>query len=151
MFFLCAILCTNLQLHVLRSNCVESKSIRHVKLEMLPCNKSNFPTMHDIIYRRRQRSGRDYMAVAFQSSYVIKDWSQFLFGSWQKKTQSGYAHRVNRNNLNRVTQECAQPDWGYFGLTEQIFSINPYKLIQFFCYDIEKYIYFFENKANNRK
>jgi hypothetical protein len=45
--------------------------------------------MHDIIYRRRQRSGRDYMAVAFKSSYVIKDWSQFVFGSW-------------RNNLNQV-------------------------------------------------
>jgi hypothetical protein len=54
---------------------------KHVKLEMLPSNKSNFPTMHDIIYRRRQRSGRDYMAVAFKSSYVIKDLSQFLFGS----------------------------------------------------------------------
>jgi hypothetical protein len=29
--------------------------------------------MHDIIDRRRQRSGRDCMAVAFKSSYVIKD------------------------------------------------------------------------------
>jgi hypothetical protein len=45
--------------------------------------------MHEIIYRCRQRSGREYMAVAFKSSYVIKDWSQFLFGSW-------------RNNLNQV-------------------------------------------------
>jgi hypothetical protein len=49
-----------------------------------------------------------------------------------------------QNNLNRVTQECEQPDCGYFALTEQIISINPYKLIQFFCYDIDKYIYFFK-------
>jgi hypothetical protein len=35
-----------------------------------------------------------------------------------------------------------QPDWGYFEWTEQIISINPYKLTQtFFCYDIEKYIW----------
>ena len=47
-----------------------------------------------------------------------------------------------RNNLN---QGCVQPDWGYFEWTEQIIPINPYKLIQtFFCYDIEKYIYFFK-------
>ena len=55
---------------------------------------------------------------------TFKDWSQFLFGSW-------------RNNLNqvctqRVTQWCVQPDWGYFEWTEQIISINPYKLIQTF-------------------
>jgi hypothetical protein len=143
LFFLCAILCTNLQLHVSRTNCVESKSIRHVKLEMLPCNKSNFPTMHDIIYKGCQRSGRDYMAVAFKSSYVIKDWSQFLFGSWRNKPQSGCSHRVARNNLNRVTQECEQPNWGYFGLTEQISSINPYKLIQTFFVMILKNIFIF--------
>jgi hypothetical protein len=29
-------------------------------------------------------------------------------------------------------QGCVQPDWGYFELTEQIISINPYKLIQAF-------------------
>jgi hypothetical protein len=45
--------------------------------------------MYDIIYNQGQRSGRDNMAVAFKSSYVIKDWSQFLLGSW-------------RNNLNQV-------------------------------------------------
>jgi hypothetical protein len=39
---------------------------------MLPGNKSNFPTMYDIIYKQRQRSGRDNIAVAFKS-YVIKD------------------------------------------------------------------------------
>ena len=88
MFFLCAIMCTNLHIHVSRSNCVKSKSIRHFKLEMLPCNKSNFPTMYDIIYKQGQRSGRDNMAVAFKF-YVIKDWSQFFFGSW-------------RNNPNQV-------------------------------------------------
>jgi hypothetical protein len=32
----------------------------------------------------------------------------------------------------RVTQGCVQPDWGYFEWTEQIISINPYKLIQIF-------------------
>jgi hypothetical protein len=53
--------------------------------------------------------------------------------------------RIDRNFcsvnvcLYRVTQGCVQPDWGYFEWTEQIISINPYKLIQtFFCYDIEK-------------
>jgi hypothetical protein len=37
-----------------------------------------------------------------------------------------------RNNLNQVTQvtRYVQPDWGYFEWTEQIISINPYKLIQ---------------------
>jgi hypothetical protein len=44
--------------------------------------------MYDIIYKQRQRSGRDNIAVAFKS-YVIKDWSQFLFGSL-------------RNNPNQV-------------------------------------------------
>jgi hypothetical protein len=43
-----------------------------------------------------------------------------------------------------VTQGCVQPNRGYFEWTEQIISINPYKLIHFFCYDIEKYIYFFK-------
>ena len=48
-------------------------------------------------------------------------------------------------SCNRVTQGCIQPDWGYFEWTEQIISINPYKLIQtFFAYDIEIYIYFFK-------
>jgi hypothetical protein len=51
--------------------------------------------------------------------------------------QSGCTHRV--------TQRCVQPDWGYFEWTEQIITINPYRLIQsIFCYDIEKYIYFFK-------
>ena len=44
--------------------------------------------MYDIIYKQGQRSGCDNMAVAFKF-YVIKDWSQFLFGSW-------------RNNPNQV-------------------------------------------------
>jgi hypothetical protein len=78
--------------------------------------------------------------------------------------------RVIRNNLRLYTplhnqheitsirlytlcnpQGCVQSDWGYFEWTEQIISINPYK--NYFCYDIiiEKYIYFFQNKANNRK
>ena len=39
---------------------------------------------------------------------------------------------------------CVQPDWGYFEWTEQIISINPYKLIQTFFAIIEKYIYFFK-------
>jgi hypothetical protein len=45
-----------------------------------------------------------------------------------------------------VTQWCVQPDWGYFEWTEQIISINPYKLIQTFFVMIlrEKYIYFFK-------
>ena len=64
----------------------------------------------------------------------------FLFGSW-------------RNNLNqvvhtvkpayRVRQGCVQPDWGYFEWTEQIISINPYKLIQTFFVMILKNVYFF--------
>jgi hypothetical protein len=45
-----------------------------------------------------------------------------------------------RNPLGYV-----QPDWGYLEWTEQIISINLYKLIQtFFCYNIEKYIDFFK-------
>jgi hypothetical protein len=43
----------------------------------------------------------------------------------------------------RVTQVCAQPDWGYFEWTEQIISINPYKLIQPFFVMILKNIFIF--------
>ena len=70
-------------------------------------------------------------------AWIFKDWSQFLFGSW-------------RNNLNqvvhtvyRVTQGCVQPDWGYVEWTEQIISINPYKLIQTFFVMILKNIFIF--------
>ena len=69
--------------------------------------------MHDIIYRWRQRSGRDYMAVAFQSSYVIKDWSQFLFGSW-------------RNNLNQV-MHTVYPEITSLGLHKSVH--NPIEVI----------------------
>jgi hypothetical protein len=37
---------------------------------------------------------------------------------------------------SQVTQGCVQPDWGYFEWTEQIISINPYKLIQTFFENI---------------
>ena len=62
---------------------------------------------------------------------IFKDWSEFLFASW-------------RNNLNQVVHTVYPVlRKGYFERTEQIISINPYKLIQtFYCYDIEKYIYF---------
>ena len=42
-------------------------------------------------------------------------------------------------------------DWGYFEWTEQIISINPYKLIHFFLLWDWKIYLFFQNKANNRK
>ena len=38
---------------------------------------------------------------------------------------------------------CVQPDWGYFEWTEQIISINPYKLIQAFFAMILKNIFIF--------
>jgi len=60
--------------------------------------------------------------------FTIKDWSQFFFGSWRN---------------NRVTQGCVQPDWGYFEWTEQIISLNPYKLIQTFFAMILKNIFIF--------
>ena len=54
--------------------------------------------------------------------------------------------RIDRNFCSvHDMQGCVQPDWGYFEWSEQIISINTYKLIQnFFCYDIWKYIYFFK-------
>ena len=62
---------------------------------------------------------------------IFKDWLQFFFSSW-------------RNNLNQVVHAVYPVlHKGYFERTEQIISINLYKLIEtFFCYDIEKYIYF---------
>jgi hypothetical protein len=36
-------------------------------------------------------------------------------------------------------QRCVQPDWGYFEWTEQIISINPYKLIQTFFVTCKSY------------
>jgi hypothetical protein len=38
-------------------------------------------------------------------------------------------------------QGCVQPDWGYFEWTEQIISINAYKLIQTFFAMILKNIF----------
>jgi hypothetical protein len=43
----------------------------------------------------------------------------------------------------RVMQGCVQPDWGYFEWTEQIISINPYKLIQIIFVMILKNIFIF--------
>ena len=40
---------------------------------------------------------------------------------------------------------------GYFEKTEQIILINPYNLIQTFFDMILKHLFFFQNKANNRK
>jgi hypothetical protein len=40
-------------------------------------------------------------------------------------------------------QGCVQPDWGYFEWTEQIISINPYKLIQTLFVMILKNIFIF--------
>ena len=51
----------------------------------------------------------------------------------------------------QITQGYVQPDWGYFEWTEQIISINPFKLIQTFFVMILKIYLFFQNKANNRK
>jgi hypothetical protein len=49
-------------------------------------------------------------------------------------------------------QGCVQPDWGYLELSEQIISINPYKLFQtFFAMILKNKYFFFQNKANNRK
>ena len=49
-------------------------------------------------------------------------------------------------------QRCVQPDWGYFELSEQIISINPYKLFQTFFVMILKNIKKkIQNNANNRK
>jgi hypothetical protein len=43
------------------------------------------------------------------------------------------------------TQGCVQPDWGYFEWTEQIISINPYKLIQtFFVMTLKNIFIFFK-------
>ena len=78
----------------------------------------------------------DYEKKLFHSNKrenIFKDWSQFLFGSW-------------RNNLNQVVhtvQGCVQPEWDYFEWTEQIISINPYKLIQTFFVMILKNIFIF--------
>ena len=61
-------------------------------------------------------------------------------------SQSGCTHRI--------TQACVQPDRGYFKWTEQIISINPYKLILFFFLLFLWYwkIYLLvQNMANNRK
>ena len=75
-----------------------------------------------------------HVKVSLNLQKYSKEWSQFLFGSW-------------RNNLNKVvhtvTQGHEQPDWGYFELTEQIISINPYKLIQTFFVMILKNIFIF--------
>ena len=76
---------------------------------------------------------------------TFKDWSQFVFGSLRKWPQSGCTHSVTR------VQGCVQPNWGYFEWTEQIISINPYKLIQIFLLWYWKIYLFFQNKANNRK
>jgi hypothetical protein len=65
---------------------------------------------------------------------------------------NNYIELVSLSFTSETMQGCVQPDWGYVEWTEQIISINPYKLIQTsFYHDIEKYINFFQNKANNRK
>ena len=57
--------------------------------------------------------------------------------------------RIKYNDKYRHTRErlfglgCVQPDWGYFEWTEQIISINPYKLIQTFFALILKNIFIF--------
>jgi hypothetical protein len=75
-----------------------------------------------------------HVKVSWDLQNSFKDWSQFLFGSW-------------RNNLNNVahtaTQGYVQPEWGYFEWTEQIISINPYKLIQTLFVMILKNIFIF--------
>jgi hypothetical protein len=44
--------------------------------------------------------------------------------------------RIDRNvcsvHEEIISIRCVQPDWDYFEWTEQIISINPYKLIQTF-------------------
>ena len=50
-------------------------------------------------------------------------------------------YRHTRNRLFGLG--CVQPDWGYFEWTEQIISINPYKLIQTFFAMILKNIFIF--------
>jgi len=62
-FILCTIMCTNRQVHVIE--------ILLWNKAHIGCRKSNCPTIHIIIYRRGQCSGRDCMVVSFKSSYVI--------------------------------------------------------------------------------
>ena len=48
-------------------------------------------------------------------------------------------------------QGCVQPDWGYFEWTEQIISINPYKLIQTFFVMILKNIFIFSSPCQRQR
>jgi hypothetical protein len=60
----------------------------------------------------------------------------------------------NMNPTKKTMKSCALEGYAVPALlTKEQFRINPYKLIQtFFCYDIEKYIYFFKirQKTGNK-
>jgi hypothetical protein len=81
---------------------------------------------------------------------IFKDWSQLLFGSFEITSITLYTPLRNPlcglckgvynliEVIMQVTQVCVQPDLGYFEWTEQIISINPYKLIQTFLVHLAK-------------
>jgi hypothetical protein len=91
------------------------------------------------------RSGRGVQHYVIKLVSDLRQVGGFLRYNWNIVESGVKHHQTNKQTIQNTGEVigCVQPDWGYFEWTEQIISINPYKLIQIFFAMILKNIFIF--------